>query len=116
MRFFMAKSEHQCHYCKLAILKGSPFVRLVVTNGEIRLGLLFHPDCFPTWEVLKFRERFSNWYQSHKPAEKRGRPKKYTDSKAANRINSLRLYRQKKGEATTHLEERLKALEIVNPE
>lgn len=108
MKFFYAKHPHICLYCRAEISQGEPFVRLIINNRQGgKIGLIFHPECYPRWNEEKFNQRFLNWLSNQIPPRKRGRPRKYKDSVEANRLKTRQNQYRKAGN-----EDRVKELEI----
>lgn len=98
MKFFFAKSEHICLYCRATISQGEPFVRLTIKNRQGgKMGLIFHPECYPRWNEDKFNQRFLSWRLNQIPPRKKGRPRKYSDSLGSVRLRALIHYYKKAG-------------------
>lgn len=115
MRFFFAKSTHICLHCRAGISQGEPFCRLIINNRQGgKMGLIFHPECYPKWNEEKFNQRFLRWMSDQIPPRKRGRPRKYKDSVKANRLKTRQNQFRKAGNEAKvkELEGRIKGMEV----
>jgi hypothetical protein len=76
-------------------MQGEVFVRLMISNTNGRkMGLIFHPECYLSWNENKFYQRYKEWKISRDNPRKRGRPRKYKDSKLVNRLKALKKYHE----------------------
>ena len=122
MRFFYAKHEQLCRYCKSFINYGDEAVVLRWKHINIFIPLVFHTACYIQWVIDNFNRRWKEWKSEAEPRrirKKRGRKFKYSSREQAaevNKLKSLRRYHVKVGnqEEVDNIDDRLKEIISAN--
>ena len=99
MRFFYAKKEQVCKYCKGNILYGDDavIIRWKPHGGIVIIPLVFHAECYSEWVINSFNQRYNDWKLGSSPRpirRKRGRKFLYKNKEQAKIIHQLKALRR----------------------
>jgi len=123
MRFFYAKKEQVCRYCRAAIqYNDEAVIERWKTKEGIIIPLVVHTVCYIPWKENSFNQQWNDWKMEATPRrtrKKRGRKTLYKEegqAKLMNQLKTLRNYHNKAGniEAVRILDKRIKELEYAH--
>ncbi len=99
MKFFYARKTLKCRGCRSIINRGEVCIRTSHKNKQtgVTYGFIYHYECYLEDYVEKVRKSALYWLQQQLPPKKRGRPRKYSSPKEADRLRALIYYHEKAG-------------------
>lgn len=122
MRYFYARKDVFCFWCKTYIQRGELVARASYTKidketgAKQNFGFCYHADpCYVQAFTDRYNRSLMHWRQQLIPPKKRGRPRRFTDPIKAQRLRCLLAYHKRTGneDRVQELQAMLKAMELT---
>ena len=99
MKFFYAKRDIQCKYCPGVITRGQFYLRTNYKNSTTGryYSFPYHYECYKEYFLERLDKDALYFKGEMELPKKLGRPKKYWNSKLADRLRALIYYHKKAG-------------------